>query len=472
MKTCPKCNTILSDSSRFCNKCGCPLEAPVSDNSQDVEPLLQAAYYFREGENVEKNVALAIALYKQALIKSPNNVRALSGLASCYRDDNDPEKNKEIWFPLVEKAANDGHTDSQVTLALYYSLLAGDSTSIKDYERSIYWYEKAAGRKNTAAMWELAWIYLTCKDSTLEQKQTALSLLHSGYELKPDEFAEGLGDAYYFPNEGIQDYGKAFHYLKEAAIGGSGMAAFRLGQAYEYGHGVEIDIYQAISWYQYGADLGDEDAIFTLSAIYEYPQSKNRNIKRVDPGMTLKILEKASESSAANCHALMKAYELGSYGKIDRKKADYLCNKYTTVLEKCGEDVDPAAARDHLHSMRQLRLLNYAQAVALWVTTSDSDTTQKKDILRKFEQNIDECADTFSLKTLACILLGYNNMHRFDLNIKERYIVEGVDDPLINSNPAFIDIKHAFDLLDKGVSMGDEECGRMINAYCRKFAQA
>ena len=42
-----------------------------------------------------------------------------------------------------------------------------------------------------------------------------------------------------------------------------------LGSCYHHGHGVHLDMNQAVEWYQTAADLGDANAMFNLGTCYE-----------------------------------------------------------------------------------------------------------------------------------------------------------------------------------------------------------
>lgn len=415
----------------------------------ETELYLQTAYYYRTGNVVKKDIELAIGLYKEILKSEPNNDRALYGLWWCLYDEENPKKNIDTWLPAIKKAAKHGHADSQHALGDYYAEVE------KNYRKASKWLAKAADQGCVDAMGLYAVLTFWDKDAKMTNYRQALKYLHKAYELKAEFAAEELGCVYYgFEKAFIRNYRKAFPFLKEAAIAGSGRAAFRLAQAYQYGKGVKADIYEAISWYQYASELGDKDAILALGSIYEYAKDSNLNT-RVDPDTILRQAEKASDYSALFCHSMMLFYENGTYGKIDYSKADYYCAKYSKVLSKTKENIDPEAAKSHLKNIRELRNMSYAATVTIWANTPDNDIAGKKELIKEFEKNIDENSDLMSLKTLVRILIGENGIKRYD----------SIEEPIINSIPEVVDIKRAFDLLDKGIAWGDKGCEELLKFY-------
>ena len=152
---------------------------------------------------------------------------------------------------------------------------------------------------------------------------------------------------------------------------------------------------------------------------------------------------------------MMLFYENGTYGKIDYSKADYYCAKYSKVLSKTKENIDPEAAKSHLKNIRELRNMSYAATVTIWANTPDNDIAGKKELIKEFEKNIDENSDLMSLKTLVRILIGENGIKRYD----------SIEEPIINSIPEVVDIKRAFDLLDKGIAWGDKGCEELLKFY-------
>lgn len=464
IKFCVYCGASLIQNAKFCMKCG---KAVVTDSNyiDEAEFLLQTAYYYREGEGLNENKDFSIALYKKVLAKDANNVRALYGLSWCFHDDEDESINIDTWLPLIQKAAELGHANSQVVLAEHYANNVEDDASLASYKNAIYWYEKAIEQDNTDALGALAWIILSCRDSSLQDLKKALSYLEKGYSLDPDTFASDLGQAYYLvENDEVKDYKKSMLYCKEAALKGDWDAARRIGNMYEKGQGVEKDLYNAFAWFKSAAEHGDRNGLTCIANMVtlkeEYPII-------VESDEAIKYLEKASnEISCIYIADLMRIYEKGKYGTVDYKKADYYCNKFTeTIREKPEKGLNPDLARSLLTTLRQRRALDYATAITKWTLAADNNVDEKKEVIKLFEKNIEDNADLWSLKTLIYLLMGEKGMHRLD---NCAYIIENVKDPEINSIPEVVDIKKAFELIDKGIAWGDKECKDILNHYCTK----
>ena len=133
----------------------------------------------------------------------------------------------------------------------------------------MFWYGKAADQGDTDAMYNMVSILMWEDESGHIDYQTGFKLLHKAYELGADWAAEELGFAYNgCPNEQYRDVIKALKYNKEAAIKGSGVAAYYVGRAYISGKGVPADMSEAIVWMKFAADHGDEGALKNLAVYY------------------------------------------------------------------------------------------------------------------------------------------------------------------------------------------------------------
>ena len=395
MLYCSKCHYENEDGSVFCSKCGQKLNQPENKEAE-TELMLQAAYYYREGEVVAKDTNRAVEIYKKLLDMDNNNVRALNGLHWCFHNEEKPQENFKYWFPLVKKVADLGHVPSQVVVGDYFSETAENPNSLSSYREAFNWYKKAAGQNNTYALSCLAWKTLFCEDSGTQDQKEAVSYLEKGYALEPDNFAHELGKAYYIvKSESVKDYKKAMYYCKRGAANGDWQSAYLVGAMYEKGLGVEADIYNAYSWYNLAASHGDGDAIYRLGLIASQKDEYKINI----PGdEAVSYLEKASDLSCAFCHSLMQIYQLGTYGTIDYDKASSYVRKSEEVRIKQHEDlVKPNADEQYRDNMIELRNIAYAKAVTLWDLASDNDIDGKKLQIEQFEKNIKEHSDLWSL---------------------------------------------------------------------------
>jgi len=83
--------------------------------------------------------------------------------------------------------------------------------------------------------------------------------------------AEGqamLGFCYYIGQGVRQDYEKAFHWLRRAAVTDSNAQTI-IAFAYYNGEGVPQDYAEAVSWYRKAVDLGNPRAMVNLGSCYQ-----------------------------------------------------------------------------------------------------------------------------------------------------------------------------------------------------------
>ena len=92
-----------------------------------------------------------------------------------------------------------------------------------DYNNAAFWYERAAGKGNTQALYRLAYLYL---------------------------YGHGVN----------ANSSKGIRYLKDAANKGNTQAQLDLGMAYENGAWVAADLNEARKWYAMAAERGNQVA--------------------------------------------------------------------------------------------------------------------------------------------------------------------------------------------------------------------
>ena len=122
-------------------------------------------------------------------------------------------------------AAEKGHTPSQVSLGDIYSL--GEIIE-QDYDKSFYYYLKAADQGDELAQIEAGKYYLC----------------------------------------GLNEWDAAYRMFKRAADQGHTSAFVWLGDCFNYGYGVSSNFDESVKWYQKAADLGDEYAKNKLEELY------------------------------------------------------------------------------------------------------------------------------------------------------------------------------------------------------------
>jgi hypothetical protein len=149
-----------------------------------------------------------------------------------------------VWYG---RAADQGHTDAQITLARIY--IDGDGVR-QDYVLAGEWYRKAADQGNAVAQIGLG-----------------------------DLYRQGLG----FP----QDYESAALWYRRAADAGNALAQYDLADLYIDGNGVPRDLVQAHMWLDLAAGKWPSDQVNLVAQIRDW----------IEQGMTEAEIEE-SESLA------------------------------------------------------------------------------------------------------------------------------------------------------------------------------
>lgn len=251
--------------------------------------LFLAAYVYEKGLFVERNIGLAFSYYLRAaqaenlaakgrIALMPigscqsedecrnhfNNSVDVTGLAEYFMgwflaDDPDVMVATEDILYFYELAANNDVIPAIRELAEVY--MSGNSYIEADPSKAIMWYEKLTDIDDDTAV-KLANYYLDGKGCTAGPKSDAKAL-----KLLQETVAKyENGSAYnnlgwmYKMGRGCEapDYETALPYFKKAAELGCRSSYYHLGNIYEYGLGVEVNMNTAKSFYHQGAELGHE----------------------------------------------------------------------------------------------------------------------------------------------------------------------------------------------------------------------
>ena len=132
----------------------------------------------------------------------------------------------------------------------------GDDESIRDYEKAITWYRKAAEKGNARAQNIMGNRYFNGKcveQNYVEAVKWYRKSAMQGY----DAAKRNLGICY-GQGKGVGlDYAKAFEWYTKAAEQGYAIAQSDLGWCYRFGKGVKTDNVKAVEWYTKAAKQGD-----------------------------------------------------------------------------------------------------------------------------------------------------------------------------------------------------------------------
>lgn len=121
-----------------------------------VEACYYVGLYYQNGKGVKQDITQAVIWYEKAAVQKDRD--ALYHLAMILIRQ--PEKDYETVAKLLEQAAEQDHPNAQYNLAVMYQ--KGDGL-IQNSQKSLFWYEKAAGHKLAIAQYNLGMIYFEGK---------------------------------------------------------------------------------------------------------------------------------------------------------------------------------------------------------------------------------------------------------------------------------------------------------------------
>lgn len=165
------------------------------------------------------------------------------------------------WFMV---AAKQKHTQAEYYVGLYYQNGKGIDQNI---EQAIYWYEKAAIKKDKNALYHLAMILIKMPERDYD---TISKLLEQAAQLEHPNAQYNLAVMYHKGDGVAQDSKKAFFWYEKAAQAGLAIAQYNLGMLYYEGAIVPKDEEKAKELWQKAAHQGLEAAVKLMYSINNY----------------------------------------------------------------------------------------------------------------------------------------------------------------------------------------------------------
>ena len=137
----------------------------------------------------------------------------------------------------------------------------------KDLFKAATYYEKAAAKGNLFAKVALAKMHFM-NEGGLHDIQTGIELLTECVEKNDLSAIEILATEYLDGGMVKQDIEKGIAILEKGFALEDALSAFRLGNIYQLGQGVPVDLTKAIKYYLFAAEKGDTNAMCNLGIIY------------------------------------------------------------------------------------------------------------------------------------------------------------------------------------------------------------
>lgn len=214
---------------------------------------------------LEKNIWPKAVHYYERAARQNYDLAAFS-LAMYYRE-HEPKKPQKAyeWFLA---AAKQGHREAEYYTGLYNQLGRGTTKNIR---QAVFWYERAALKKEKNALYHLALILMHSQNKPdsqirrLLEQAAVLDHPHAQYNLA----------VMYQKGDGVeQDLRKAFLWYEKAASSELDVAQYNLGMLYLQGLGTEKDVKKARTLLEKAANQGLEIAEEMLHTIDNYDTLK------------------------------------------------------------------------------------------------------------------------------------------------------------------------------------------------------
>lgn len=165
------------------------------------------------------------------------------------------------WFMV---AAKQDHTEAAYYVGLYFQNAKGVE---QDLEQAVFWYEKAALKKNRNALYHLAMILIKQEP---KDYASISRLLEEAAKLNHPNAQYNLAVMYHRGDGVEKDIQKALFWYEKASEANLAIAQYNLGMLYFEGSVVPKDEQKAKELWQKAADQGLEAAVKLMYSINNY----------------------------------------------------------------------------------------------------------------------------------------------------------------------------------------------------------
>ncbi len=234
-------------------------------------------------------------------------------LGQCYMLGYGTSQDKELAYPLYQRAAEDGIQVAQEFLCKKY--YRGDDPLPKDYKLCAKWGEEAIKQGNKGIRFETAYSQSHIGNHD-RAKEIYLELANEGDSAAMNNYACELSDSK-----------EKAEWFQKAADEGENYGMWNIAKLYKNGTGVEKDINKAIEYFTKSANRGNTGAMMDLARMYRRGDGVEQN-----GDLAIEWFEKAAAKDETDAIlALAEIYSEGDAFPIDMDKAIHY---YKTAAEK------------------------------------------------------------------------------------------------------------------------------------------
>jgi len=220
-----------------------------------------------DGEGVAADAGEAVRWF--GLAAGQGYAAALTALGRLYEEGRGVERDPVRAFKLQKKAAKDRYPEGEFQLARMFAEGIGVE---RDMKKAVQYYERAANQGQPNARAALDLLYSTPTAPVEAPPPVSMPALEpppqSGAELTPQQQFE-RGRALLLGDGVPRDLFRAEDWLRMAATGGHGEAAYRLGLLHYRGQGAAGKAYTlAYVWFARATERGIGDAEIWRDRVY------------------------------------------------------------------------------------------------------------------------------------------------------------------------------------------------------------
>jgi TPR repeat protein len=238
------------------------------------------------------------------------------------------KKDYNLAFDFFNKAALNGHSDSQAKLGFMYE--QGFSVE-RDTHEAFKWFKRAADKNNGHGLFGLSYMYLQGYGVQKDKFESEKLLIKSADANYPDALMV-LGRHYCGLESSTEkssitiDYDRGLKLLNKVLTLDNKKAIIKtmtsLATVYEEGRGVESDIIKANSWRKKAADNGDAHSQAYIAELYRFGKGGfHKDLKKAYEYYSMSADMKCAEGIAG----LSNLYFDGEYVQKNYEKAFQLC---------------------------------------------------------------------------------------------------------------------------------------------------
>lgn len=171
----------------------------------------------------------------------------------------------KLLFSVLFENAKDGSLAAQLELADAYA--NNDKGAIRDYDRAMFWYMKAAEQGSSLAQFEVGKIYCSGKGKVKDER-LGVEWFRKAAESGNVDAQEKLGELYYNGTTEIaRDCKEAVKWLRLAAKNGRVSAMLMVAKCYDQGAMGYVNLDEAIEWYDMAAKKENASARVRLASL-------------------------------------------------------------------------------------------------------------------------------------------------------------------------------------------------------------